>query len=150
MKDFNMLCKEFEQMPPETYTVYLAQKSAEIIPLLSAAAEDGVAGTVIFFSFIMGAIASDGRLSEEEYGIVAPLLKLFLGDSINYESAKTVFKTFKKQNKELKNVTEKMLDIIGLFSETLKEDIIIICMMVCAVDGKISNREKKWIMQLIA
>jgi len=150
MKDFDLLCKEFEQMDPVSYNVFLTTKSAEIIPILGMAAEDGVAGTLIFFSFIMGAIAADGKLSEEEYALAAPLLKLFLGDSINYNSAKKVFKSFKKENKELKNVVDRMVDIIGLFSEELKEDIIIICLMICAVDGKISHKEKKWIMQLIA
>lgn len=150
MKNFDLLCKEFEQIDPVTYTVYLTEKSAQIIPILSRAAENGIVGTGIFFSFIMGAIAADGKLSEEEYSLVAPLLKLFLGDSINYESAKNIFNTFKKENRELKNVVDQMIDIIGLFSDELKNDLIIICLMICAVDGKISNKEKKWIMQLMA
>lgn len=56
----------------------------------------------------------------------------------------------RKENKELKNVTAKMIDILALLSDDLKNDIVIICMMICAIDGKISSKEKKWIMQLIA
>ena len=36
----------------------------------------------------------------------------------------------------------------GKLSE-LKEDIVLVCMMVCAVDGKISYKERKWINNLI-
>lgn len=150
MKEFDLLCKEFEQMDPVSYDVFLTTKSAEIIPILSAAAKNGITGTTIFFSFILGAIGADGKLTEPEYELVAPVLKMFFGDSINYEAAKKSFRALKRETKELKKVVEQMIDIIGLFSEELKEDIIIICMMICAVDGKITLKEKKWIMQLIA
>lgn len=150
MKDFDLLCKEFEQMEPKKYATYLTVKSAEIIPILKSTAVDGLSGTVIFFSFIMGAIVADGKLSPEEYKLIYPLLNAFLGDSINYDDAKKIFKSLRKENKELKNVTTKMIDILALFSDDLKNDIIIICMMICAIDGKISSKEKKWIMQLIA
>lgn len=150
MKDFDLLCKEFEQMEPEKYITYLTLKSAEIIPILKSTAVDGLSGTIIFFSFVLSAIAADGKLSVDEYNLIYPLLNTFLGDSIDYESAKNVFKSLKRESKDLKNITSKMIDILGLLSENLKEDIIIICMMICAVDGKISFKEKKWIMQLIA
>ncbi len=150
MKDFDLLCKEFEQMEPEKYATYLNVKSAEILPILKSAAADGLSGTIIFFSFVLGAIAADGKLSTDEYNLIYPLLNVFLGDSINYENAKDIFKSLKRESKDLKNVTTKMIDILGLLSENLKEDIVIICMMICAVDGKISFKEKKWIMQLIA
>lgn len=150
MKDFDLLCKEFEQMEPEKYATYLNVKSAEILPILKSAAADGLSGTIIFFSFVLGTIAADGKLSTDEYNLIYPLLNVFLGDSINYENAKDIFKSLKRESKDLKNITTKMIDILGLLSENLKEDIVIICMMICAVDGKISFKEKKWIMQLIA
>ncbi len=150
MKDFDLLCKEFEQIEPEKYAMYLTLKSAEITPILKSAAVDGLCGVIIFFSFILGAIAADGKLAPEEYKLIYPLLNVFLGDSINYDDAKKVFKSLRKENKELKNVTAKMIDILALLSDDLKNDIVIICMMICAIDGKISSKEKKWIMQLIA
>ncbi|MCQ2592991.1 MAG: TerB family tellurite resistance protein [Treponema sp.] len=150
MKEFDQLCKEFEQLDIVSYNAYLAEKSAAVIPVLSDIAEDGVVGTSIFFSFIMGAIAADGRFSEEEYALIYPLLQVFFGDSIDYEECKKVFKAFRKENKQLKKLVDQMVDILGLLSEELKDDIVIICMMICAIDGKISQKEKKWIKQLIA
>ena len=42
-----------------------------------------------------------------------------------------------------------MVDLIGLFSEDIKADIIVVCMLICAIDGNISAKEKNWIKQLI-
>ena len=42
-----------------------------------------------------------------------------------------------------------MVDILGELDDELKDDIVIVCMMICAIDGKISLKEKNWIKQLI-
>ncbi len=149
MREFDRLCKEFEEMDSFSYSVILTEKSAKVIPALSVVMDDGLSGVAIFAMFVMAAIAADGRLSEEEYALCYPLLHAFFGDEIDYEKTKSVVKQFKREGKELKKVANEMVDIFGQLSEDLKDDIIIICMMICAVDGKISLKEKNWIKKLI-
>jgi len=150
MKEFEMLCKEFEQMDVVSYTAYLTEKSLHVLPALQAVAENGIDGAAIFFSFIMGAIAADGKLAEEEYAIISPLLRSFFNRDVTYEECQKAFKEYKKETRQLKTVANQMIDILGLFSEELKNDIVIICLMICAIDGKVSLKEKRWIMQLVA
>ena len=149
MKDFDKLCIEFEQIDADTYADVLMSKSEVILPVLMAFSEDGLTGAEIFASFIYGAIAADGKLSEEEYALVYPLLHIFLGDDVNYEDTAKAFRSMKSDNREMKKRVDEMVDLIGLFSDELKADIIIVIMLICAVDGKISLREKNWIKQLI-
>jgi uncharacterized tellurite resistance protein B-like protein len=149
MREFDRLCKEFEEMDSLSYSVILTEKSAKVIPALSVVMDDGLSGVAIFAMFVMAAIAADGRLSEDEYALCYPLLHAFFGDEIDYEKIKSVVKQFKREGKELKKVANEMVDIFGQLSEDLKDDIIIICMMICAVDGKISLKEKNWIKKLI-
>ena len=149
MKDFDKLCREFEQIDADTYADVLMSKSEVILPVLMAFSEDGLTGAEIFASFIYGAIAADGKLSEEEYALVYPLLHIFLGDDVNYEDTAKAFRSMKSDNREMKKRVDEMVDLIGLFSDELKADIIIVIMLICAVDGKISLREKNWIKQLI-
>lgn len=150
MKEFEMLCKEFEQMDVVSYTAYLTEKSTNVLPALQAAAENGVDGAAIFFSFIMSAIAADGKLAEEEYAIISPLLRAFFNRDVTYEECQKAFKEYKKEAKQLKTIANQMVDILGLFSDDLKNDIVIICLMICAIDGKVSLKEKRWIKQLAA
>lgn len=149
MKEFNQLCKEFEQMDPLTYKLVLAEKSVKIIPALIGVTEDGLDGLSVFATFILGAIAADGKLSEEEYALCYPLLHAFFGEEIDYDSCKRLARALKLGSRELKKEVDAMIDILGLVSEQLKEDIIIVCMMICAIDGKISASEKAWIKKLI-
>ena len=80
MKDFNRLCKEFEELDALSYGVILGEKSLKVIPALSKITESGVDGATIFATYILGAIAADGRLSEEEYVLCYPLLHAFFGE----------------------------------------------------------------------
>lgn len=149
MKEFNRLCKEFEEMDAGKYGVILDELASRIIPALAVITNDGLRGELIFARFLMGAVVSDGKLSENEYMFMEPTLRRFFGDSVDFEYVKTLIKENKTAGKELKNEVDCMVDTLGLLSEDLKNDIVTVCLMVCAVDGKVSMKEKRWIKQLI-
>lgn len=149
MTDFDKLCKDFEQLDVVSYTTLLLDRSQRILPALAAITQDGESGIEIFRTFILGAIIADGRLSEEEYALIYPHLHDFFGDSLNYEDAKKAFKQMRQEQREMKKVVDEMVDVLGILSDDLKDDIILVCMLICAVDGKISLKEKSWIKQLL-
>lgn len=149
MREFNLICKEFEQLDSLSYGVILAKKSAKILPALKNITKDGLTVAAIYSTFILGAIVADGRISEEEYALCYPLLRAFFGEEIDYNDVKKAVKLLKTESKELKRNVDEMVDILGELDDELKDDIVIVCMMICAIDGKISLKEKNWIKQLI-
>lgn len=149
MKEFNDLCKLFEDLDSETYKELLAEKSAKVIPALSEISADGMSGIDIFATFVMGAIASDNKITEEEYILTYPLIKAFFGDVADYALVKDYVKKNRSGNRELKQGVDEMIDALGTLSEDLKDELVTICLMICAVDGKVSSSEKRWIRQLI-
>lgn len=149
MREFDELCKEVENLDVLTYGEVLADKASRIIPELDTILEDEIDAVSVFATFILGSIVADGKISEEEYMLMYPLLHTFFGDYIDYEGCKEIAKAFKAENKELKQYLDYMLDIFDIVSDSLKEDIVTVCLLICAVDGKISLKEKNWIKQLI-
>ncbi len=149
MKEFNELCKEFEQLDAATYTALLAEKSLKLLPALHAVTGDGVDGAALFASFVLGAIAADGKLSEDEYLLCYPLLHAFFGDEVNYDDCKTAAKLLRSESRAFKKSLDEIVDVLGELSEELKDDIVIVCLMICALDGKISLKEKNWIKKLV-
>ena len=149
MKNFYQICKDVEKMDVLSYSTILAEKSLTILPMLNNIMEDEIDATTIFATFIIGSIVSDGKLKEEEYLLLYPTLYTFFGEQVNYEDCKKVASEFRKESKELKKYVDYMIDILGEFSDELKEDIIIVCLLICAIDGHISAKEKNWVKQLI-
>lgn len=149
MKDFDKLCKEFEQLDPVDYAATLALKSAKIIPALNAVSGDGLGGVEMLADFVLCSIVADGKLSEEEFILMKPMMDIFFGEDFDYADCKETVKLLRRDAKAFKRYLDGVVDLLGELSEDLKDDIIIVCLLICAVDGKVSLKEKNWIKQLI-
>ena len=150
MSSFNDLCKLMESLDPATYGKVMVEKTADVLVGLKGITCDGLDALAIYTDFVLCAVAADGKLSEEEFQLVKPVLDLIAGADVSYEEAKAIFKAAGLDKpKEYKAAMDKTVDLLGLVSPQLKDDIILICMLICAVDGKISFKEKRWIKKLI-
>ena len=149
MREFDELCKEIDNLPVEDYIGVLKLKAVKLIAELKLLSAGGVEGDVAFASFVIGSCVADGKLSEEEYLLLYPMLHKFFGEEVNYEDCKKIVRTSFAEKREIKSVVKDMTEIFGMLSDELKEDVITVCLLICSVDGKISLKEKVWIKQLI-
>ncbi|MCM1295420.1 MAG: TerB family tellurite resistance protein [Muribaculaceae bacterium] len=147
--NFNQLCKEVESLNPLEYAAIIADKTLKIVPALHALTQDYIETAGMFASFLMASVYADGKLDEAEYVLLLPALRILFGEDIDYDAAKAVARYFKPEGRELKKAVNYLVDILGELSEDLKADIITVCLLICAVDGKISFKEKNYIKQLI-
>ncbi len=149
MTAFNRLCKDVEKLNPPEYGAVITDKTLKIIPALHNLTEDYETTAGMMASFMIASVYADGKLDESEYILMLPMLKLFFGADFDFEAAKTTVKLFRPEGNELKRVVDYLVDVLGEVDEELKNDIITVCLLICAVDGKITLREKRYIKQLI-
>ena len=149
MREFDKICKEIDNLSVAEYTTILAAKSMKLLAELKLLTADGIEGDMAFITFIIGSVVADGKLSEEEYLLIYPLLEQYFGDEVNYEDCKKLVRKSLSDNRDIKNIVNAMTDIFGQLSDELKEDAITVCLLICSVDGKISIKEKMWVKQLI-
>jgi len=149
MFEFEKLCREVEKLDPVTYSVVVAEKSKNVLQGLANITENGLDGLTIYTGLILGAVVSDGKISEEEFLLVKPLLDVTLDGDVSYEDAKLLMKYFKADTKEYALFVDAVTDLFGEIDEDLKTDIVIVCLLICGIDGKISLKERKWLKQLI-
>lgn len=152
-KEFDELCKKYEKLEPLTARVILADKASTLIPALNAITEGDTSGVEIFSLFILVTIAADGKLSEGEYEALLPSMRAFFGEDEeipSYEDCVKRLDSLKKEEAEAKKELNDFVDEIGKFSPAMKEDLIVVALIICSIDHKISAREKAWIKKLIA
>ena len=150
MSDFDVLCRVLEEMDPDTYNDLLVRKSARVVRDLSGFTRDGADAVTLFADFILCAVALDGRLAGEEYVLAKPILDTILESDASYEDVLEFFDGAGLGDPEgYKDTMDAVADLLGEASPDLKDDIVMVCMLVCAVDGSISERERAWIRQLI-
>ena len=74
MREFDKICKEIDNLSVAEYTTVLAAKSMKLLAELKLLTADGIEGDMAFITFIIGSVVADGKLSEEEYLLIYPLL----------------------------------------------------------------------------
>lgn len=149
MKSFDELCKAFEAMDALTYTALLAEKSATVLPALALVTGNMASGAATLATFALGAVVADGKLSEEEFAFCRPMFAAFFGENVDFSTCRKAAALLKPESRELKKCVNDLVDMLGQLSDELKEDVVLICMMLCAIDGKISLKEKRWLKQLV-
>ena len=149
MSDFDTLCKQLEQMDPTTFADIFSKKSDDVIKSLVALTADGTDGVTAYLQFILASVAADGVLSKPEFLLLKPMFDKMAEKDVSYEEGVEIFKGLGLDKPEAyKNIIDTMVDIIGLVDEDMKDDIILLCLLVCAIDGEITKEEKDWIKQL--
>ena len=150
MSNFDALCQVLEDMDNDTFNDIVNQKSADVIKALIGITEDSLSGVSVFADFILCAVAADGELTEKEYLFLKPSLDLILQRDTTFENAQKLFyDEGLDKPKDYKRAMDQMVDVIGRVSPELKDDIVLLCLMVCAVDGEVTEEEKDWIRNLI-
>lgn len=153
MKEFNQLCKQLEELDADSYRAFLNELAERVIPeLMETTIEiDGMAfnGVDALADFIVASVVADGKLTEEEYLLALPLFADFFGDYMDYEELREIIRSLKAENRVLLEGADCMVDLFGALNDDLKDSIIMICLLVCAADGKISHAEKSWVKRLI-
>ena len=144
MSDFDTLCKQLEQMDPATFADIFSEKSADVISALVALTADGKDGVTAYLQFILASVAADGVLSKPEYLLLKPMFDMSAKKDISYEEGVAIFKEMGFDKPEtFKNIVDTMVDIIGLVDGDLKADIVLLCLLVCAIDGEISDEVQR-------
>ena len=148
MSSFDKLCETLEQMNDQDFTTVFNAKSVEVLNALVDMS--GAAGVDAYLHFILAAVAADGVLAEAEFAIIKPIFDRKAGKDVTYDEAVVMFKEMGLDDPSAyKDVIDTMVDVIGEFDENLKDDIVLLSLMVCAVDGHVSDEEKDWIRQLV-
>lgn len=150
MFEFNKVMKDYESLNAIERGLMLTEKSVSILAKLSALDIDGIDSVETLASFIIGSVVADGKLHEKEYLLIYPALVKVFGSDFDYESIKKEFETDKDGRKDIAGYTTDLLRVLGTVDETLYEDVIILCLCVVTIDGKVSLREKNYVKRLIA
>lgn len=150
MFEFNKVMKDYESLNAIERGLMLTEKSVSILAKLAALDIDGIDPVETLASFIIGSVVADGKLHEKEYLLIYPALVKVFGSDFDYESIKKEFEADKDGRKDIARYTTDLLRVLGTVDETLYEDVIILCLCVVTIDGKVSLREKNYVKRLIA
>lgn len=92
-----------------------------------------------------GSAVADGKLDEREYLLMYPALVRVLGEDFDFTTVKASFEDDRESTKALQRDTEEMARIYSTLDDTLREDLLLLCLCVVSVDGRISLKERNYL-----
>lgn len=148
MFEFKRVCNRYERMSTEERRYLLTEKATSIFERLKNFCISGINPIEILFGFIIGSVTADGKINEMEYLLIYPILEKVFGDEIDFVAFKNSFQRSSDGKALVDGYTSKMEHIFSLLDEELKRDVIMLCLGVTTIDGKITLKEKRYIRHL--
>lgn len=145
MSDFNDFLNKVVGTPRDVLVSMVYDLSLKCIPALSKVVDDDANGVLIFTNFLMTALAADGRLADEEFTTVEPFFKALLGDEFDYKQCKKLIK-----NSDDKKIVDLTVKLVHSLPDELAKDLILLAIIICAVDGEVSKKERVYIERLLS
>ncbi len=153
MSQFDEYCDRVNALPMEIKAKHIEELTKAILPALKEIADSDDSDldfVSIYLDFVLAAVGADGKLSEEEYLLTKPFFDSIAKCDTTYEDAVKIFKDAGLDDPATyKNAVDLMADLIGLISDDLKNAIVNLTLLICAIDGEITDSEKNWIHQLV-
>ena len=103
----------------------------------------------LFLGFIFTVVGADGKVREEEFYIVKPIMDALFNMNSTMADAKDLILKYGFKDKEAKALSSELLDAIGKRNPDLKIKMLALAIYICAIDGDISRKEKAFIDSLI-
>ena len=148
MFEFKRVCNRYERMSTEERRYLLTEKATSIFERLKNSCISGINPIEILFGFIIGSVTADGKINEMEYLLIYPILEKVFGDEIDFVAFKDSFQRSSDGKTLVDGYTSKMEHIFSLLDEELKRDVIMLCLGVTTIGGKITLKEKRYIRHL--
>ena len=118
--------------------------SGRILPAL-AELGGGNEAVRLFCTFLFTTMAADGRLAEAEFLTAAPLFHAFFGEDFDYDICREYVMDAKNED-----VTTAVITLLHRLPAELQGDMILVAFILCAVDGKVSRKEKAYLKKLLS
>ncbi len=144
MKELKEMLKTVEKTDKGDLFLSIHAMSAKILNALNEAVEDPAVAVNMYCSYLLTVLAADGRLADEEFLTVEPLFKAFFGDDFDYEACKVMVK-----EADNKNVLSFMVKLVHSLPDEIAADLVFVTVAICAIDGKVSHKEKALIEKLV-
>ena len=146
--DMASLIAGLEGMKPEERDEALREKSQTLLPALAKQTGDPDKARELYCTFVLGALLADGRLADEEYPLVKPMLQSFLGEDTDIDTCRERLTAAADKTELLKENADLLIDAIGENDPALKNDCVLTSLLLCSVDGKVSPEEQAYIAKL--
>lgn len=150
MKTVDQLCAQFQALPQEDVALALSTYSLKAINSCVNYSNNPQEAATALGVLLFAAIIADDRISDAEFAVIYPALQIVLGGKTDIEACKALAQEIIGEKEECLEAAKDFAEVyLSRWLHEDKEDVIMLCIALCAIDGEISSKEKAWLKELM-
>lgn len=148
-KDFEKLCKDFENLSQPELDKHLASYYKDLLEPLATIYNDREKPKFTLATSAMVAASIDGQFTMGEFRQISSLLEICTGRTLNYDEAKQMVEDATSNEGSARGFVEKTYDMLRNMNEECGAKYIMFLTGIICADGDASRSERKWIHGLL-
>ena len=151
MRTVEQLIAEYTALSEEERMLALNKYTMKAVASCLRYEDDYEEATKAIGVLTYAAIIADDRISDDELLLIYAGLKITLGDRIDLDECKRIAAETLINRDTYKSAAKHFAEVyLSLWDDKDKEDVINLCIALCAMDGVVSPLEVKWLKELVA
>ena len=146
MVSFDQICNDFEKMSAEQRTVLFEKRVCDVTDKLTELSTDALNASMLFGLFVTGAIMADDELNTDEYAVLKKGYEA-LGLRTTFSECENMLKLSKVT---MDQVVGDLSEVVAELDDDIVGDLLLVCLVLCSVDGEINTAEREWIKKLFS
>lgn len=149
MSDYDKIFEKVNSMPPEERSSHFCEESLGVLNSLNHFTIDMNESCSIFMNYMFVCAAIDGKFHVKEFELLKPLINMVVGKESTYDIAAKMYREIISADNGGKKAVREMIELLDEVKSELSSNMIELAYILCASDGRVCFREKKFIKQLI-
>lgn len=151
MKNVDTLIAEYNALSEAEKAVALGTYTMKAVTSCVMYEDNPEEATLALGVLTYAAILADDRISDEELILLHRGLQLSLNDNVDWDECQMIAaNTLHNKEGFRAGAKEFAQNYLSMWKDNDKEDVIMLCIALCAIDGVISEKEKVWLNELVA
>ena len=151
MKTVDMLIAEYNAFSEADKAVALGKYTMKAITSCVMYEDNPEEATLALGILTYAAILADDRISDEELMLMYRGMQVSLNGEVDWDECQMIAANILNNKADFRAGAEKFAgNYLSMWKDNDKEDVIMLCIALCAIDGVISEKEKIWLDELVA
>ena len=145
-----MLLAEYEAFTQAEKDVALGKYTVKAVTSCVQYSDNPEEATLALGVLTYAAILADDRISDEELMLLYKGIQVTLNGEVDWDECQMIAANALNNKADIKDGAKEFAqNYLSMWRDNDKEDVIMLCIALCAVDGVISEKEKTWLKELV-
>lgn len=150
----DQVCNQCENLSNEAFNQLVNQKLNAVMPKLNNITlnigNQKFTGDTLLTHILIATVITDYTVTDSEVRFLTTMITTYINPGLDFPTVKQFIMNMGNNVGGTQAFADSLIDALGRIENQLKVDIVMLCMLLASVDGKITASERNFLAKLLA